>query len=109
VKIIGGDKGDGIPNILSSSDTFVRELRQTPITKGKLEKYLKENYADYDDTAKTGFTRNQVLIDLRNIPSDISEKIINSYEETKPAPRNMLLNYFIENKLKNLMDVIEEY
>lgn len=109
IKIIGGDKGDGIPNILSSSDTFVRELRQTPITKGKLEKYLKENHNDYDDMAKTGFTRNQVLIDLRNIPVDISEKIINSYEETKPAPKNMLLNYFIENKLKNLMDVIEEF
>lgn len=109
IKIIGGDKGDGIPNILSSSDTFVRELRQTPITKGKLEKYLKESHNDYDDMAKTGFTRNQVLIDLRNIPVDISEKIINSYEETKPAPKNMLLNYFIENKLKNLMDVIEEF
>jgi hypothetical protein len=49
------------------------------------------------------------LIDLRLIPGDIKEKIINTYEETKPAPRSKLLNYFIEYRLKNLMDVIEEF
>ena len=109
MKIITGDKGDGIPNILSSSDCFVREVRQTPITKGKMDKFLKEHYSDYEDLAKTGFTRNQVLIDLNLIPGDIKEKIINTYDEVKPAPRSKLLNYFIENKLKNLMDVIEEF
>jgi hypothetical protein len=108
-KIIKGDKGDGIPNILSPADCFVRDVRQTPITKGKLEKFLAEQSDDYDSISKTGYTRNQLLIDLRNIPGDIKEKIINTYEETKPAPRNRLLNYFIENRLKNLMDVIGEF
>lgn len=109
MKIITGDKGDGIPNILSPSDCFVREVRQTPITKGKMDKFLAEHYTDYVDLAKTGFTRNQVLIDLSLIPGDIKSKIINTYEETKSAPRSKLLNYFIEYKLKNLMDVIEEF
>lgn len=109
MKIITGDKGDGIPNIISPSDCFVREVRQTPITKGKMDKFLKEHYSDYDDMAKTGFTRNQTLIDLSLIPGDIKEKIINTYDEVKPASRSKLLNYFIENKLKNLMDVIEEF
>jgi len=49
------------------------------------------------------------LIDLTFIPKEIKEKIINTYDETKPASRQKLLNYFIENKLKNLMDVIEEF
>ena len=40
-KIISGDKGDGIPNILSSSDCFVTETRQTSITKPKLQKFKK--------------------------------------------------------------------
>ena len=108
-KIIKGDKGDGIPNILSSSDCFVLDKRQTPITKGKLDKFLSEHYSNYESIANTGFTRNQLLIDLSLIPGDIKEKIINTYEETKPAPRSKLLNYFIENRLKNLMDVIEEF
>jgi hypothetical protein len=108
-KIIKGDKGDGIPNVLSPSDCFVRDLRQTPITKGKLDKLMEKNYTEWEDeNAKIGFTRNQTLIDLRHIPSDITSKIINTYEETIPV-KGKLLDYFITNKLSNLMDVIEEF
>ena len=109
-KIIKGDKGDGIPNVLSPSDCFVRDLRQTPITKGKLEKLMESNYGDWEDeNARIGFSRNQTLIDLRNIPDDIKDKIINTYEEVKPASKQKILDYFIANKLRNLMDVIEEF
>jgi len=108
-KIIRGDKGDGIPNMFSPSDCFVRDLRQKPITKGVLDKYLKEDVANYNETDKTNYARNATLIDLTFIPKEIKEKIINTYDETKPASRQKLLNYFIENKLKNLMDVIEEF
>lgn len=108
-KIIRGDKGDGIPNMFSPSDCFVRDLRQKPITKGVLDKYLKESVDNYNETDKANYVRNATLIDLTMIPKDIKEKIINTYSETKPASRQKLLNYFIENKLKNLMDVIEEF
>jgi hypothetical protein len=108
-KIIRGDKGDGIPNMFSPSDCFVRDLRQKPITKSVLDKYLKEDVVDYSETDKANYSRNATLIDLSLIPTDIKEKIINTYNEAKPASRQKLLNYFIENKLKNLMDVIEEF
>ena len=108
-KIIRGDKGDGIPNMFSPSDCFVRDLRQKPITKGTLEKYLKEDVKNYSYDDLTNFGRNQTLIDLSFIPQDIKEKIINNYDESKPASRQKLLNYFIEKKLRNLMDVIEEF
>ena len=107
-KIIRGDKGDGIPNVLSSSDCFVRDLRQTPITQKVLDKLMSESYLEQNDTVKANFIRNSTLIDLSFIPAEIREKIINTYEETKPA-KGKLLNYFIEHKLKNLMDVIEEF
>ena len=107
-KIIRGDKGDGIPNMFSPSDCFVRDLRQKPITKVILDKYLWENVEAYNETDKTNFARNSTLIDLTKIPPEIKEKIINTYEETKPA-KGKLLNYFIEHKLKNLMEVIEEF
>lgn len=108
-KIITGDKGDGIPNILSPSDTFVRDIRQKTMTEAKLTKFMAEEYTEYENTAKTGFTRNQVLIDLRLIPGDIQSKIINTYEETKPAPKGRILDYFISHKLKGLIDVIGEF
>jgi len=107
-KIIRGDKGDGIPNVLSSSDCFVRDLRQTPITQKVLDKLMSESYLEQNDTVKANFIRNSTLIDLSFIPAEIKEKIINTYEETKPA-KGKLLNYFIEHKLKNLMEVIEEF
>ena len=109
-KIIRGDKGDGIPNMFSPSDCFVRDLRQKAVTKGVLEKYMSKSVEDWDDeTAQAGYKRNQVLIDLREIPSEIGTSIINTFEETKPAPKNKMLNYFMEHKLKNLMEVIEEF
>jgi len=108
-KIIRGDKGDGIPNILSPGDCFVRDLRQKPITKGTLDKLMQESYLEQDETTKANYMRNATLIDLTFIPIEIKEKNINTYEETKPASRQKLLNYFIEHKLKNLMDVIEEF
>jgi len=107
-KIIRGDKGDGIPNVLSSSDCFVRDLRQTPITQKVLDKLMGESYLEQTETIKANFVRNATLIDLSFIPVEIKEKIINTYEETKPA-KGKLLNYFIEYKLKNLMEVIEEF
>jgi hypothetical protein len=62
-----------------------------------------------DENARIGFSRNQTLIDLRQIPDDIKNLIIDTYNNTKPSPRSKLINYFMEKKLKNLMDVIEEF
>ena len=108
-KIIRGDKGDGIPNMFSPSDCFVRDLRQKPITQKTLDKYLNEDVKNFSYDETVNFGRNQTLIDLSFIPQEIKEKIINTYEETKPASKQKLLNYFIENKLTNLMEVIEEF
>jgi len=84
-------------------------LRQKPITKSVLDKMLQEAWTDQNESVKANYMRNATLIDLSFIPVEIKEKIINTYEETVPAKRNKLLNYFIEHKLKNLMDVIEEF
>jgi len=109
-KIIKGDKGDGIPNVLSPADCFVRDLRQTTINKNRLEKMLNENFIDWEDeNSRIGFSRNQTLIDLRQIPEEIKNSIIDTYNSTKPAPRSKMINYFMEKKLKNLMEVIEDF
>ena len=109
-KIIGGDRGDGIPNILSPGDTFVREIRQKVMTEARLTTFMSANYGEYEDeTARIGYSRNQTLIDLRNIPGEIKNSIIDTYNNTTPALRSKLIPYFMAKKLKNLMDVIEEF
>ena len=34
---------------------------------------------------------------------------VEAYDNAKPAPRMKLFNYFVQYKLKNLMDVIEDF
>jgi 5'-3' exonuclease len=109
-KIIRGDKGDGIPNVLSPADCFVNDLRQKPITKGVLDKLMKTPPEQWEDAETlVGWSRNKMLIDLTMIPEDIQSKIINTYDEIKPPSRGKMFNYFVENKLTNLMEVIEEF
>jgi len=109
-KIIRGDRGDGIPNVLSSGDCFVREIKQQSVTKGILEKLLLENHEEWqDEQHKSNYLRNQQLIDLTFIPAHIKQNIITCYEESKPAPRKKLLSYFVQYRLKNLIDVMDEF
>ena len=109
-KIIGGDRGDGIPNILSPGDTFVREIRQKVMTEARLTTFMSANYGEYEDeTARIGYSRNQTLIDLRLIPGEIKNSIIDTYNNITPASRSKLIPYVMAKKLKNLMDVIEEF
>jgi 5'-3' exonuclease len=108
-KIIRGDRGDGIPNILSPGDTFVRDIRQKVMTEDRFTKFMSTHQNLYDETARTGYTRNEVLIDLSLIPQDIKTSILDTYNNTKPASRSRLLTYFMEKKLKNLMEDIGDF
>ena len=108
-KIIRGDKGDGIPNIISPPNCFVADIRQKAITQGKLNDFLKESPDNYDENTKIGYNRNKLLIDLTCIPEEVKQRIIKAYEETTVAPRNKLLNYFISKKLTNMIDVIGDF
>lgn len=110
IKIIEGDRGDAIPNILSPDNCFADHIRQRTLTEKKLNLLLEEDINDWEDeVAKRGFSRNELLIDLEKIPDKIKEKIINNFEEAKPASRQKLFNYLIEKRLKLLIDVIEEF
>jgi len=108
--ILEGDKGDGIPNILSNDSTIVDGIRQKALTKVRLAELMNTNLAnDGTDELKRNWSRNKQLIDLSDIPQSIVESIISRYEETKPATRQQFMNYMIANRLKNLLEVIDEF
>ena len=109
--ILVGDKGDGVPNFLSADDVFVNGGRQKPIRKKDLEVWKKLPISHWDNTVhEQNIKRNSQLVDLRNIPTDIGETIINNYVMQKDVrDKSHLLNYFIEHKMKNLMDHITEF
>jgi hypothetical protein len=108
--ILDGDKGDGIPNILSADNCIVEGVRQKALTQKRLVELMNMNVAvDGSDDIKRNWSRNKQLIDLSEIPQTIAESIISTYENTKPATRQQFMNYMIANRLKNLLDVIDEF
>src|SRR5210317_122984 len=104
--IIKGDRSDGIPNILSADDCFVTGEKQKPITKKRLEEF---SSGQMDAETKANFERNKKLVDLMQIPGLLENEIINSYRTYKFNDRSKLLTYFIENKLKSLMENIGDF
>ena len=108
--IIRGDKGDGIPNILSADDCIVEGVRQKSISKKKLDIWMKEKPEDFCENGMyEKWERNKVLIDFDYIPKEISDAIINEYTKEKNPRQGQLLNYFISKKLKYLMENIGDF
>lgn len=109
--IIRGDKGDGIPNFLSADNVFAIGERQKTINTKKLNEWLEKSPEDFctNETMLRGYKRNQMLIDLTCIPQSIQEEIVSAYENVIVPNRQKLLNYFVEKRLKNLFEVIQEF
>jgi len=110
-KTIRGDTGDGVPNILSSDDTLITEgKRQTPITKKKMELWRGKKPEEFCNEAMLrNYHRNKTMVDLRETPESIRINIVNQYDNQEAGDRSQLWNYFVDNRLKNLMDVIDEF
>lgn len=110
-KIIKGDKGDGVPNILSDDNVFIEELRQTPVSKKKMVEIL--NAVESADTSKPwyrNYQRNELLIDLTKTPQHLKDNILTSYESQDPwNNKGKVLPYLINKKCKLLIESIEEF
>ena len=110
-KTIRGDTGDGVPNILSSDDTLITEgKRQTPVTKKKMELWRGKKPEEFCNEAMLrNYHRNKTMVDLRETPESIRINIVNQYDNQEAGDRSQLWNYFIDKRLKNLMEVIDEF
>lgn len=107
--IMKGDRGDGIPNFISSDDCLVLGVRQKPMTEKRIADFLAKDITEFKEDEQRGYKRNEQLINLNYIPKDLQDKIINEYDTQEVALRANLLNYFIKNKLRNLTEHIGEF
>jgi hypothetical protein len=108
--IIRGDAGDGVPNFLSADDTFVVGARQKPISQKKLDQWLDADPKEFcDEKMLRGYLRNQQLVDLNFIPPDIKKEVLVQYEQQAGKGRDKLFNYFIDRRLKLLLESINEF
>ena len=108
--ILKGDKGDGIPNVLSSDNCLVIGDRQRSLTQKKMDTYIELDLDEKKDLSiYRNYMRNKQLIDLTFTPKDIREKVMESYNAQIGRNKSKLINYFIANKLKNLMEHVSEF
>ena len=107
--ILKGDTSDGIPNVLSSDNTFVDGLRQRPLGRKKIENWLSKDIDDLNDEVKRNYQRNDKLINLDNVPEILEKVIMDEFTKAPCGDRSKLLNYFIQSRLKNLTNEIGEF
>jgi len=118
--IIRGDRSDGVPNVMSADDTFVSDKRQKPIRKDTVSNLMEAMDKSEPeqlfqlakcprDTWVRNWQRNERLIDLGKIPTDIMRDVNKEFNEVKIADRSKLFNYFLDNKLDKLMDIIGDF
>tara|TARA_R100001509_G_scaffold145500_1_gene102155 strand:+ start:762 stop:1619 length:858 start_codon:yes stop_codon:yes gene_type:complete len=111
--IFRGDSSDGVPNVLSSDDTFIDEdKKQTPLSKKKIELWL-DNYNNLEEVmpsqAYRNFQRNNKVINLDEIPEEVTDKIMDKYNNIKPTPNMKALNYLIVNRLNMLTEQVGDF
>lgn len=109
--IITGDRGDGIPNLLSPDNCFVEGIRQKPIQSKKLAIWLNTDENEFCDTEelKNNWKRNRTLIDLSLTPADITEKVIDEFNSQGNKAKDKLFNYMINNRMNVLIEHINEF
>jgi len=108
---IRGDRGDGIPNFLSADDCLVEGVRQTPVSKKKLEVWLTQKPEEICTTAEMAdrWKRNEELVDLEKIPQLLINDIQKAFAKEPKGERKKLYNYFVMNRLSRLTDVITDF
>lgn len=112
-KILRGDAGDGVPNVLSDDDVFVEGRRQTPLSKKKLETF-KEELSDgellYAASWYRNYCRNEKLIDLTQTPDRLKEKIVEDFNSQDPwHNKGKVFPYLINKNMKMLIESVEEF
>lgn len=109
--IIRGDRGDGIPNILSGDDVFVVGKRQNKITERVLQEvlYSIETGKFSDKRIERNFHRNRMLIDLSYTPKDSYDLIIDKYLTQTDKNRAKIFGYFLDKGLVNLLERVGEF
>lgn len=108
--IIRGDAGDSIPNIYSEDNRIALKIRQKAIMSKKLEVWLTQDLSEFcDEDMLRHYERNKKLIDLSEIPQEIYDNVITEYNAQQGKPRNKILNYLVKNRLRNLMDDLQDF
>lgn len=107
--VLAGDRGDGVPNVLSPDNCIIEGQRQKPLRETKIDELLKADYDSLTEEIKRNWKRNTMLIDLSCTPTTLQETILREFDAQADKSRDKMFNYFIQHKMKLLMESIGEF
>ena len=109
--IAKGDTSDGVPNVLSIDSCFVDKIRQNSMMKKRLEEFSTQGIAACRNELEIrNWHRNELLISFEKIPAEVSDSILEDFNTERPKfTRNTIFNYLIKNKMRLLLDSIEDF
>jgi len=108
-KVMRGDGGDGVPNVLSDDDTFTDEnKRQTPLSKKKLALLAEDPEALGTATARR-IIRNRELIDLTYTPDSIKDEIMEEFNKPANGSITQLMTLFTRHQMKQLLESLSDF
>jgi len=108
-KILKGDSGDGVPNVMSDDNVFLESRRQSILSAKKREALLDDPMALGEEVYRN-YLRNKKLIDLSETPSSVIKNIINTYDSQDPSSnKGKVLNYLIQKRCKLLIESVGEF
>lgn len=109
-QIVKGDKGDGVPNILSPDNIFtIKGSRQKSIT-AKYLADLKGQPPEPNTEARRNFDRNKLMVDLTQTPENIKQAILDKYLSNAKAIKestdygSRVMNYMSKHRLRKFLD-----
>jgi len=113
-KILSGDTGDGVPNVMSDDDTFVTEGKRQNKLSAKKKLEIVDDLADgellYAASWYRNYQRNETLIDLDKTPEELKVKIVSEFNSQQPEKNSSLVfPYLINKNMKMLIESVEEF
>jgi len=108
-KILKGDSGDGVPNVLSDDKVFVEGRKQNVLSSKKKQALLDDPKALGEEVYRN-YLRNKKLIDLSETPETVSKEIINNFMNQNPSGnKGKVFPYLVEKRCRLLVEVVEEF
>ena len=108
-KILKGDMGDGVPNVMSDDNVILEEsLRQTPLRKAKFESLMNDPESLGTSIARR-IIRNRDLIDLARTPIELKNQITSRLLDKNEGSINSLMNLFTKYKMKMLLEALPDF
>lgn len=109
--ILKGQRKDGVPNVLSPDNSFVDGIRQKPVRQTFIDKLVEaaNPLGELSDEERQHFFRNAKLLDLTKCPADIKTDIIDQFDNNAVPPRRLLMDYLMKQRLRLLLECIEDF